>query len=136
ALRQLEPPNPDEITKGLIPSRSTVEPEPTKSKYKGKSIGGISGLLNGLSTPTSDITNNIHQTTTPPLSNIITPTKPVSIKPTYNPSNELPKETHNQPPHNSLENSGIYSGDEITYSWMVLSVVCAFLIGFVGLLSV
>ncbi|RIB19820.1 hypothetical protein C2G38_2082274 [Gigaspora rosea] len=53
---------------------STVEPEPTRSKYRGKSFSGISGLLNGLSIPPSSIinpTNNIFQTTPPPLLNII-----------------------------------------------------------------
>ncbi|CAG8580808.1 3084_t:CDS:2, partial [Scutellospora calospora] len=80
ALRQLEPPNPDDITKGL-PTRSNVEPEPTKSKFKGKSIGGI----------------------------------------------EIPKET--QIHHIKVENSGIYNGNEIKYSWIILSIVCASLIG-------
>ncbi|CAG8541522.1 15267_t:CDS:1 [Cetraspora pellucida] len=141
ALRQLEPPNPDEITKGVIPSRSTVEPEPTKSKYKGKSIGGISGLLGGLSTPTSSIMdNNIHHQATPILSNSINTmpsTRPVSFTPNRILSNEVPKETQNPTlPHSNLENSGIFNGGEIAYSWMVLSVVCAFLIGFIGLLSV
>ncbi|CAG8821538.1 17128_t:CDS:1, partial [Gigaspora margarita] len=104
ALWQFEPPNPDEITKGLVPLMSTVEPEPTRSKYRGKSFGGISGLLNGLSTPTSSIinpTNNIFQTTPLLLSNIITPTRSVSIKPTHNISNEIPKETQNHPSYNT-----------------------------------
>ncbi|CAG8495543.1 23379_t:CDS:2 [Gigaspora rosea] len=113
-LRQFEPLNPDKITKGLIPLMSTVEPEPTRSKYRGKSFSGISGLLNDNSSSF--------------IKYYITPTRPVSIKPTHSISNEIPKETQNHPSYSNLENSGIYDGGEITYSWMVLSAVCAFLI--------
>ncbi|CAG8689264.1 28243_t:CDS:1 [Racocetra persica] len=137
ALRQFELPNLDDITKGIIPSMSIVEPESTRSKYRGKSIGGISGLLGGLSTPTSSIIDN---QATPILTNSIN-TMPSTISGSFTPtrifSNEIPKETQNPIPlHGNLENSGIYNGGEIAYSWMVLSVVFAFLIGFVGFLSV